>query len=137
MSYQPTPIRLKPAQRTTLESWIRSTTAEQRLVFRSKIIMMANEAMGTNAIARKLETRPATVTKWRTRFARLGLDGLRDAPRPGQRRRYLPDDEKRVLRMLDQSPPSGYSQWNGPLLARALSLPAGFVWKGVGSTGIQ
>src|SRR4030067_1752231 len=92
MSYQPTQIELKPGQRTTLETMIRAATTEQRLVLRSKIVMMANEGMGTNAIARKLETRPATVTKWRTRFARLGLDGLRDAPRPGQRRRYLPGD---------------------------------------------
>ena len=116
---------------------IRSATTEQRLVLRSKIVMMANEGMGTNAIARKLETRPATVTKWRTRFARLGVDGLRDSPRPGKRRRYLPDDERRVLHMLDQSPPSGYAQWNGRLLANALSLPADFVWKVLRNYGIQ
>ena len=76
MSYQPTSITLEPEQKAVLESWIRSATAEQRLVFRAKIIMMANDGMGTNAIARKLEARPATVTKWRMRFARLGLDGL-------------------------------------------------------------
>jgi transposase len=129
MSYQPTKIDLKPEQKAVLESWIRSTTTEQRLVFRARIILLANEAMGTNVIARRLETRPATVTKWRIRFAQLGLDGLKDAPRPGQRRRYLPDDEGRVLRMLDRLPPSGYAQWNGRMLAEALSLPAGFVWK--------
>ncbi len=137
MSYQPTPIALEPEKRAVLESWIRSATTEQRLVFRSKIILMASEGMGTNAIARKLEARPATVTKWRTRFARLGLDGLGDAARPGQRRRYLPDDERRVLQMLDQPPPSGYAQWNGRLLAQALSLPASFVWKILRSHGIQ
>jgi transposase len=93
--------------------------------------------MGTNVIARRLETRPATVTKWRIRFAQLGLDGLKDAPRPGPKRRYLPEDERRVLRMLDQPPPSGYAQWNGRLLAEALSLPADFVWKILRCHGIQ
>ncbi len=137
MSYKPTYIKLEPEQKDFLESWIRSATTEQRLVFRSKIIMAANDGMGTNAIARELGTRPATVTKWRTRFARLGVDGLRDAPRPGQRRRYLPEDGKRVLRMLDQSPPSGYAQWNGRLLAEALQLPADFVWKVLRGHGIQ
>lgn len=137
MSYHATKIGLNPEQRTPLETMIRSATTEQRLVFRSKIIMMAGEGMGTNAIAEKLETRPATVTKWRTRFARLGLDGLRDSPRPGQRRKYLPDDEKRVLQMLDQPPPSGYSQWNGSLLAGALALPADYVWRVLRSHGIQ
>lgn len=90
-----------------------------------------------NDIARRLETRAATVTKWRTRFARSGMDGLKDAPRSGQKRRYLLDDERRVLRMLDQPPPSGFAQWNGTLLAQALSLPANFVWKVLRCHGIQ
>jgi len=63
--------------------------------------MMASEGMGTNLIARDFEIRPATVTKWRLRFARLGLDELRDAPQ-GKHPRYLPYDEKRVFPMLDQ-----------------------------------
>jgi len=99
--------------------------------------MMASQGEGTNAIARRVGTRPATVTKWRIRFARLGAEGLKDAPRPGQPRRYLPEDEKRVLKMLDQTPPSGYARWNGPLLARALSLPADFVWKVLRTHAIQ
>ena len=137
MSYKPTPIELEPGQKARLESWLRFSTSEQRLVLRARVILMASENMGTNAIARKLEIRPATVTKWRTRFARLGLEGLRDAPRSGKRPRYSPDDENRVLRMLDQPPPSGYSQWNGTLLSHALSLPADFVWKVLRTHGIQ
>lgn len=137
MSYQPTKIELKSDEKTELESWVRSTTTEQRRVFRAEIVLMANEGIGTNDIARRLETRAATVTKWRTRFARSGMDGLKDAPRPGQKRRYLPDDERRVLRMLDQPPPSGFAQWNGTLLAQALSLPTNFVWKVLRCHGIQ
>ena len=117
MSYQPTPIRLNAEQKTVLPSLIHSSTTEHCPAFQAKIVMMASEGMGTSTIARDLETRPATVTKWRVRFARLGLDGLRDAPRPGKCRRYLPDDEKRLLQMLDQLPPSGYAQWNRTLLA--------------------
>jgi hypothetical protein len=71
------------------------------------------------------------------RFASLGLDGLKDAHRPGQRRRYLPDDEKRVLQMLDKPVPSGYAQWNGRLLAEALSLPADCVLSVLPVHGIQ
>lgn len=137
MSYQPTQIELQPEQEATLQSWMRSPTTEQRLVFRARIIMMAGEDMGTNAIARELEVRPATVTKWRTRFARLGLEGLKDAPRSGKKPRYSPEDERRVLHMLDQPPPSGYAQWNGSLLAQALLLPADFVWKVLRNHGIQ
>ena len=137
MSYQPTPISLRTEQKGILESWIRSSTVEQRLVFRAKIVLMAGEAMGTSAIAREMKIRPATVTKWRVRFARLGLDGLKDAPRPGKHRQYHPDDEKRVLQMLDEAPPPGYAPWNGSLLAQATQLPANFVWKVLRSHGVQ
>jgi len=107
------------------------------MVFRARVVLMADEGEGTNTIAEKLEVRPATVSKWRLRFARLGVDGLKDAPRPGQKRRYLPDDEKRVLQTLDQPPPSGYAQWNGSLVAQALSLPAHYVWRVLRNHGIQ
>ena len=137
MSYKPTVIDLKPEQRETLESWIRLPTTEQRLGFRARMVLMASRGMGTNAIAREVKTRPATVTKWRTRFATLGLEGLKDAPRPGQPRRYLPEDEKRVLKILDQAPPAGYARWNGSLLAEALALPADYVWKVLRNHGIQ
>jgi len=137
MSYKPTAIKLEPEQKSILESWVRSATMEQRMVFRARVILMADEGEGTNAIAEKLEVRPATVSKWRLRFARLGVNGLKDAPRPGQKRRYLPDDEKRVLQTLDQPPPSGYAQWNGGLVAQELSLPAHYVWKVLRNHGIQ
>jgi transposase len=137
MSYKPTPIALKPEEKAVLESWVRSSTAEQRLAGRVRIVLLADKGMGTNAIATELEIRPATVTKWRVRFSRMRMDGLRDAPRPGQPRRYLPDDETRVLRMLDEPVPSGYAQWNGRLLSKATQLPADFVWKVLRNHGIQ
>jgi len=107
------------------------------MVFRARVVLMADKGQGTNAIAERLEVRPATVSKWRLRFAQLGVDGLKDAPRPGQKRRYLPEDEKRVLQMLDQPPPSGYAQWNGSLVAQAVSLPAHYVWRVLRNHGIQ
>ena len=137
MSYQPTPIELKPDEESTLHSWVRSSTTEQRLAFRARIILLANEGMGTNVIAEGLGTRPATVTKWRTRFARLRIEGLKDAPRPGKKRQYGPMEERRVLRMLDEPPPAGFARWNGRLLAEALALPADFVWKVLRQHGLQ
>lgn len=98
---------------------------------------MAGEGMGTNEIARRLSTRPATVTKWRTRFAQKRMEGLEDAPRPGKQRLYGPNDERRVLTRLDEEPPSGYARWNGRLLGEALGLPAEHVWAVLRKHGIQ
>lgn len=120
MSKIPTPVSLTEEDRRTLESWIRSTKTEQRLVLRAKIILAAASGQGTNMIARELDVRPATVSKWRTRFASLGLDGLRDAPRPGATPVYDESTEKRILAMLDEEPPPGYATWTGKLLAKWL-----------------
>jgi transposase len=120
MAKIPTPVSVTEEDRRTLESWIRGTKTEQRLVLRAKIILAAASGQGTNLIARELDVRPATVSKWRTRFASLGLDGLRDAPRPGATPVYDESTEKRILAMLDEEPPAGYATWTGKLLAKWL-----------------
>src|SRR4029453_5173670 len=74
----------------------------------------------TVSIAERLGERATTVSKWRQRFAKRRLAGLGDFPPPGQPRRYDAGTEARVLEMLDETPPDGYSQWNGRLLAAAL-----------------
>jgi len=63
---------------------------------------------------------PRTVSGWRGRFAREGLVGLEDKPRPGPARRYGEETDRRILALLDQSPPPGYARWTGPLAAQAL-----------------
>jgi len=120
MSKIPTPIIATEEDQQTLESWIRGTRTEQRLVLRARIILAAGSGQGTNKIARELDVRPATVSKWRTRFAGRGLEGLRDAPRPGATRVYDENTEKRILVMLDEEPPPGYATWTGKLLAKWL-----------------
>ena len=115
-----TSIELTAAERETLLQWSHAGSREHRLVERAQIILLASEGWGTRPIARQLRTRPARVSKWRQRFARSRLAGLADRPRTGQPARYGDDTEKRILAQLDQPPPSGYGQWSGPLLARAL-----------------
>src|ERR1019366_385061 len=75
-----TPIVLSEAEQETLRSWLRAGTSEQRMVERARIVLAAADGVGTNVIARQLQTRPARGSKWRTRFARDRLTGL--APRP-------------------------------------------------------
>jgi transposase len=99
---------------------VRSAKTEQRLVLRAHIILAAAEGLATQAIAQQLRQRTATVSKWRLRFARQGLTGLRDAARSGAPRRYDGQMERRILERLDHPPPSGYAVWNGSLLAEAL-----------------
>ena len=73
-----TPIELSGEERRTLESWVRSSTTEQRLVLRAQLILAAATGATTAAIAQRFRIRPATVSQWRQRFAAQRLVGLQD-----------------------------------------------------------
>jgi len=114
-------IVLTEDERETLTAWSRTSSGEHRLVERSRVILLAAEGFSAREIARRLKTRLARVSKWRQRFTQQRLAGLDDAPRTGKPKTYDQQTEKQILALLDSDPPSGYSQWNGRLLADALS----------------
>src|SRR5450756_1991116 len=122
MAYTSTAILLTAQESSALEKNVRGAKTEQRLAFRSRIILLAADGMGTGAIAAQLQTSPATVSKWRVRFARVGLEGLADAPRCGAPGRYTEETERRILAQLDEPLPRGETVWTARLLARELSL---------------
>ena len=103
-----------------MRSWLAAGKTERRLAFRAQIILVLAEGLSNKAAAARLATRPATVSKWRGRFARHGLAGVADAPRSGKPRHYQTNDERRIIAALDASPPAGYARWNGTLLAKHL-----------------
>ena len=124
------PIVLTTEERGKLESLLRASTSEQRLILRVRLVMLLSEGLTNQEAAARLDCRVATVSKWRGRFQRMRLDGLTDAPRSGPPRRYGADTERRILAMLDERAPQGYSQWSGPLLAKALGdVDPQYVWK--------
>jgi transposase len=113
-------VQLTEEEEKTLRDWTRQGTAEHRLVERARVILLAHEGQTNQQIAKHLHTRGARVSKWRQRFAEGRLEGLYDCERPGKPAKYDQRTERRVLRLLDQAPPQGYSQWNGGRLAEAL-----------------
>lgn len=107
------------------------------MVERARVILLANQGKDNLEVARELKTRPARVSKWRRRFAKLRLEGLLDAGRTGRPPRYDQGAEKRVLTLLDEPPPEGYGTWSGPLLAQALGdVSDDQVWRVLRKHGI-
>jgi transposase len=113
-------VVLTDEQRATLRGWLGSGKTERRMAFRAEVILAIAEGLSNKAVAERLDTRPATVSKWRGRFAQAGLSGLRDASRSGKPRQYEDDHERRILAALDEPPPAGYGRWDGSLLASHL-----------------
>jgi len=137
MSRTASPVVLGAEERRRLEGWARAGKSPQRLALRARIILAAARGEGNLAIAAALDVRPATVSKWRTRYARSGLAGLDDAPRAGAPRRYDATTERRILAQLDAPPPAGHATWTGGLLARALDdVSPAQVWRVLRRHGI-
>lgn len=138
MSVAATVVVLSEDERAELERCLRSPTTEQRLAFRARVVLSAAAGESSAGIARREGVRLNTVSTWRVRFARAGIAALRDEQRSGRPRRYGAEAEKRILAKLDESPPEGFSLWNGTLLARALSdIPADQVWRILRRNGVQ
>src|ERR671926_183566 len=96
-------IELSEDEITVLRKWVRDSTTQQRHVDRARIILLCHEGLSVRAIAARLNTRPARVSKWRQRFAKLRMNAFDDAPRTGKPHTYAAEMEKRVLKLLDQA----------------------------------
>jgi transposase len=139
MARPATVIVLTPLERSQLRATLRKPKLQQRYVQRARIILLIDEGATNIEIARKLDVRPATVSKWRLRFQSEGLEGLLDDYRPGRPPGAVDPAElrRRLLAQLDQPVPKGYAQWNGRLLAEALGVNAHRVWRELRLLGIN
>ncbi len=125
-----TKIVLSKEEKETLLSWQRAGKTEKRMAERARMILEASEGKTNNEIAKMLNTRPARISKWRTRFAKDRLAGIYDAARPGKPNIYDDSTERRILSKLDEEPPKGYAKWNGSLLSKALgNVSKDQVWR--------
>jgi DNA-directed RNA polymerase specialized sigma24 family protein len=80
------PYRIEPTeeQRAILDERARAHTAPYWEVVRTRIVLLAAEGTSNKEIAKRLDTSPQTVSKWRKRFYEEGLSGLEDRPRSGR-----------------------------------------------------
>jgi transposase len=76
-------IELADGDRARLEAIVRAHRSEQRMVERARIVLLASEGVAPAAIAERVGCHLVTAKKWRRRYEAQGLEGLRDAPRPG------------------------------------------------------
>jgi putative transposase len=76
-------VEVSDEDRQELERIVRASSSEARMVERARIVLAASEGLTTVQIAERVGCAERTVKKWRPRYVRDGIEGLRDAPRPG------------------------------------------------------
>ena len=110
--------------------------AESRMVERARILLACLDGKEIQQVAKQLRVSVVTVSRWRSRFALFGIRGLQDNMRPGKPAKYGTEFRNRVLKLLEQPPPAGYSHWEGPLVASQLGASVHAVWRVLRREGI-
>src|SRR5258707_4412065 len=122
-------------EREPLERWARRPTSSQALAFRCRIVWAAAEGRLSTEIAAELGCTGSTVGKWRGRFARRGIDGLHDEPRPGKPRSISDEDVERVIVKTLEEQPSSATHWSTRSMAAATGMSQSAVsriWRAFG-----
>lgn len=113
-------IILSDSDRARLTARAHASRIPHRDVLRAKIILACAAGMAHSVIAADLGVCDDTVRKWRKRFVREGLDGLKDRPRPGHKPTFTPVQRAEV-KALACTPPKDcglpLSRWSHTDLA--------------------
>ncbi len=113
-----TKIRLKPKEKSELESWLRSRKVARSLAQRAEIILLSAQGLPVAEVCQRLQLSRPTVYKWVSRFLKYGLPGLGDAPRSGQPKKLSESKIKEILRMTVESIPHEATHWSIRLMAK-------------------
>lgn len=128
-------VVLSDEGRETLERWARRPKSSQALALRCRIVLAAADGLSSLEIAERLDCHPATVSKWRGRFARRGFDGLHDEPRPGKPRSITDADVERVIVKTLEEQPRDATHWSTRSMAAATGMSQSAVsriWRAFG-----
>jgi transposase len=115
-------LRLTVEENNRLVEWARRRTTAQALALRARIVLSCAQGASNTEVAQRLRVTPQTVGKWRQRFLDQRLDGLLDAPRPGQPRKISDAKVEEVIAMTLERKPREATHWSTRLMAKASGL---------------
>lgn len=128
-------LKLTAEENSRLMEWERRRTTAQALALRARIVLACGQGASNTQVARQVRVTLQTVGKWRQRFIDQRLDGLLDAPRPGQPRKITDAKVEEVLAMTLERRPKQATHWSTRLMSKATGLnqtAVGRIWRAFG-----
>jgi len=122
MARIPQPIQATESDRQELLMMSRSHKLDSRYVLRSNIILYSLEGKSLDEIMALSGASRVIVNKWRNRFRRQGIAGIKDAPRSGKPAVFTAADEARVIQKACEKPTGGYTNWSQRRIASDLGM---------------
>jgi len=115
-------LTLTDEENNRLVEWTRRRKSAQALALRARIVLACAGGALNRDVAKRLQVTPRTVGKWRQRFVDLRLDGLLDAPRPGQPRKISDAKVEEIIALTLESRPADATHWSTRQMAKVASL---------------
>jgi transposase len=116
-------IVVSDEDRLALSKWAAGRTTPVRLAQRSRIVLLAADGMANKDIAVEVGVNRRTVSRWRGRFAELGLAGIqKDAPRGGRPATERNRVARKIVKTTLETKPPNATQWSVRTLAAHLGV---------------
>lgn len=112
-------LNVTDQERLELQRLVRLPSTPQALARRCKVILLDEQGLTYAAIGLRIDMREQTVLKWRNRFLRHRLAGLKDKPRPGVKRTITDDMIAEVIRKTLEEKPPDATHWSLRSMAAA------------------
>lgn len=115
-------IKVNIEEKQELLTMSRSHKLEKRYVERSKIILFSLEGKSLDQIIKLTGKSRPVVNKWRNRFRKSGLDGLKDSFRTGKPKTITPEQKIMVIEKACSKPKGGYTNWSQERIAQEIGI---------------
>jgi transposase len=116
------PLEIADEDRDKLTTVARRPKSAQAMAMRARIVLSCGQGMSNSEVGRKLHITSATVSKWRERFRKDGMDGLLDEPRVGAPRKITDRQIEEVVTKTLESMPTNSTHWSTRLMAAEMGL---------------
>lgn len=116
------PIELTMEEKQELLTMKRSHKLERRYSERAMIILYSSEGKSLDEIIKLTGKSRPVVNKWRNRFRKDRLQGLKDAPRSGKPKRITPEQKALVIEKACSKPEGGYTNWSQKRIANEVGI---------------
>lgn len=137
MARKPIHYQVTEQQREELVTMQRSLKLQKRYVDRAKVIILSSEGMTIDQIMEQTRLSRRAVNKWRQRFKSAGIDGLKDAHRPGKRPVITQEQKLLVLQKACSKPEGGYTNWSQARIAKEIGISQSRVFQILKETDLK
>lgn len=100
----------------------RSHKLGKRDVLRAQIILFCAMNKSYSTIQKELMISRPVINKWKSRYKKHGLAGLKDLPRSGKPSVYDEADKARVVQLACERPGGGYTSWSQSRIGEQLGM---------------